>query len=141
MFPSLTFSRTRFAALRVLAGVVGALCLLLAAATTFASAGPSGDAATSQPLPMRLATGTWALAVPLSWLGTPVTGIRTGDKVDLLAVRMGERPLAIPLAADLRVVSVEDAALVFEVDEEAATAIATARASNLLVLPLLRSSR
>ncbi len=117
--------------------------MLLASVVTMITAGPSsvGDAAAARALTARLAPATWAFAVPVAWLATPVGAIRVGEKVDLMAVRVGERPLAIPLAADLRVMSVDDGAIVFEVDEESATAIATARASSLLIVPLLRSTR
>jgi hypothetical protein len=37
--------------------------------------------------------------------------------------------------------SIDERAVVFEVDEESATAVATARASGLLLVPLLRSTR
>jgi len=70
-----------------------------------------------------------------------VAEVRAGQSVDLLAVRMGDRPLAIPIAADLRVMNVGDAAIVFQVDEDDATAIASARASGLLIVPLVRSTR
>jgi hypothetical protein len=35
----------------------------------------------------------------------------------------------------------DDRTVTFEVDEESATAIATARASSFLIVPLLRSTR
>jgi hypothetical protein len=47
--------------------------------------------------------------------------------------------MAIAIAADLRVMGADERAVVFEVDEESATAIATAHASGLLIVPLLRS--
>ena len=83
---------------------------------------------------------TWAIAVPTGWLAAPLAEARTGDSVDLLAVRSGDRPLAVAIAADLRVMSADERSVVFEVDEESATAIATARASGLLIVPLLRST-
>ncbi|TME68880.1 MAG: hypothetical protein E6I49_13000 [Chloroflexi bacterium] len=52
----------------------------------------------------------------------------------------GDRPLAVAIAADLRVMGADERSVVFEVDEESATAIATARASGLLIVPLLRST-
>jgi hypothetical protein len=91
-------------------------------------------------LAARLSTSTWALAVPTTWLAAPVADVRSGDSIDLLAVRTGDRPLAIAIAADLRVMSADERSIVFEVDEESATAIASARASGLLIVPLLRST-
>src|SRR5438128_2536922 len=80
-------------------------------------------------------------SLPLAWFEAPLAPVRIGDSVDLLAVRSGERPFAIPVAADLLVMDVLVDSVVFEVDEDAATAIATARASNMLIVPLLRSRR
>ena len=88
----------------------------------------------------RLSTSTWAIAVPTGWLAAPLAEVRSGDSVDLLAVRNGERPLAVAIAADLRVMSADERSVVFEVDEASATAIATARASGLLIVPLLRTT-
>ncbi|MGH2472072.1 MAG: hypothetical protein ACRDG6_06685 [Candidatus Limnocylindria bacterium] len=91
-------------------------------------------------LAQRLSVSTWAIAVPTGWLAAPLPEVRSGDRVDLLAVRTGDRPLAIAIAADLRIMSADERSIVFEVDEESATAIATARASGLLIVPLLRST-
>jgi len=142
MLPALTFGPRRLPPRRAVAWVAGAV-LLGAAAVAIITSAPSSvaDAAAARALTARLAPATWAFAVPVAWLATPVGAIRVGEKVDLLAVRVGERPLAIPLAADLRVMSVDDGEIIFEVDEESATAIATARASSLLIVPLLRSAR
>jgi len=98
------------------------------------------EAAARESLAQRLSPSTWAIAVPTGWLAAPLAEVRSGDSVDLLAVRGGDRPLAVAIAADLRVVSADDRAVVFEVDEESATAIATARASGMLIVPLLRST-
>jgi hypothetical protein len=101
----------------------------------------SADEATaSTSLAQRLSISTWALAVPTSWLAAPLAEARSGDSVDLLAVRAGDRPLAVAIAADLRVMGADERSIVFEVDEESATAIASARASGLLIVPLLRST-
>lgn len=88
----------------------------------------------------RLSVSTWAIAVPTGWLAAPLVEVRSGDSVDLLAVRTGDRPLAVAIAADLRVMTADERSIVFEVDEESATAIASARASGLLIVPLLRST-
>ena len=98
------------------------------------------EVSASGSLAQRLSTSTWALAVPLAWLAAPLAEVRSGDSVDLLAVRSGDRPLAVAIAADLRVMGADERSVVFEVDEESATAIVTARASGLLIVPLLRST-
>ena len=142
MLPALTFTRRRIPARRLIAAGT-ALALVLASATTARfSATPTTDdlASPSRPLTERLAASTWALAVPTAWLAAPIPQVRRGDSVDLLAVRQGDRPLALPIAADLRVMDTDDRTVVFEVDEVSATAIATARASGLLIVPLLRSA-
>jgi hypothetical protein len=127
---------------RAVAGAVG-VALLIASFATVILAPSSGQTETSanRSLTDRLAASTWAFAVPTGWLAAPLPEVHPGDSVDLLAVRIGERPLAVPIAADLRVMVVDDRSVVFEVDEESATAIATARASGLLIVPLLRSTR
>jgi hypothetical protein len=58
-----------------------------------------------------------------------------------MAIRTGDRAVAIAIAADLHVMGADERSVVFEVDEASATAIATARASGLLIIPLLRSTR
>ena len=143
MLPTLTFTRRRIPARRVIAAG-SAVVLALASATTarFSDSPTTADLASpSRPLTERLAASTWALAVPTAWLAAPLPEVRIGDSVDLLAVRQGDRPLAVPIAADLRVMGTDDRTVTFEVDEESATAIATARASSFLIVPLLRSTR
>jgi hypothetical protein len=76
----------------------------------------------------------------MAWLATP-SRLAPGDRVDLLGVRAGDRPSALPLAADLLVMEADPDRVVFEVDEDAATTIAAARASALVLVPLLRSTR
>src|SRR3989442_15372307 len=139
MLPALTFAPRRLPPRRVVAGVVGA-AMLLAAAVAMISAGPSsvGDAAAARALTARLAPATWAFAVPVAWLATPVGEIRVGEKVDLMAVCGGGRPPAIPFGPDPPVLSVDDGAIVFEVDEESATAVATPPAASFLIVPRLR---
>jgi hypothetical protein len=117
--------------------------LLIASLLSTLGASPphsAEEAAASAPLAHRLSPSTWALAVPTIWLAAPLAEVRSGDSVDLLAVRTGDRPLAVAIAADLRVMSADERSVVFEVDEESATAIASARASGLLIVPLLRSA-
>jgi len=88
-----------------------------------------------------LAPNTWALTIPAGWLATPLVGTRPGDRLDVLALRPGDRASATAIAFDLLVVSVDERALVVGCAAEDATAIAVARASGLLLVPLLRSTR
>jgi hypothetical protein len=142
MLPALTFVvRPRAPRRLIAAGVGGALLAVALAGSLLSGAGQTPASGQPQLLVDRLAPATWALALPSSWLAAPVAEVRSGQSVDLLAVRMGDRPLAIAIAADLRVMSVGDGAIVFQVDEDAATAIASARASGLLIVPLVRSTR
>jgi hypothetical protein len=142
MLPALTFvARPRATRRLIASGIGGALLAAALVGVVAGSAGPTSTTGQPEPLVDRLAPSTWALALPTSWLAAPVAEVRTGQSVDLLAVRAGDRPLAIPIAADLRVMSVVDSAIVFQVDEDAATAIASARASGLLIVPLVRSTR
>ena len=144
MLPVLTFTRPRIGAprRRMILAAAGTSLLVAAVISTLVSSPPASteDAAASRSLAERLSISTWALAVPTGWLAAPVAEVRSGDSVDLLAVRNGERPFAVAIAADLRVMSADERSIVFEVDETSATAIATARASGLLLVPLLRST-
>jgi hypothetical protein len=144
MLPALTFTPKRFgvARRRLVLATVGSTLVLASLLSTFVgSLSRSADeAAASTSLAQRLSMSTWALAVPTSWLAAPLAEARSGDSVDLLAVRAGDRPLAVAIAADLRVMGADERSIVFEVDEEGATAIASARASGLLIVPLLRST-
>jgi hypothetical protein len=144
MLPALTFTPKRFAVprRRLVLAAGGSTLVLASILSTFVGS-PSHsaeEAAASTSLAQRLSISTWALAVPTSWLAAPLAEARTGDSVDLLAVRAGDRPLAVAIAADLRVMGADERSIVFEVDEESATAIASARASGLLIVPLLRST-
>lgn len=144
MLPVLTFTPRRLAIGRrqILLGSAGIALLVLSIVSTVASppSRSAEEAAANRTLAQRLSTSTWAFAVPLAWLAAPLAEVRSGDSVDLLAVRSGDRPLAVAIAADLRVMEADERSIVFEVDEESATAIATARASGLLIVPLLRST-
>lgn len=144
MLPALTFTPKRYAtSRRRLILAAGGSALLIGSIVSTFVASPvrsSSESATSASLAERLSMSTWAIAVPTAWLAAPLAEIRSGDSVDLLAVRIGDRPLAVAIAADLRVMSADEGSIVFEVDEERATAIASARASGLLIVPLLRST-
>ena len=144
MLPILTFTPKRFVLgrRRLLLAVTGIGLLVLSLLSTLV-ASPSRSAdelAASKSLAQRLSVSTWALAVPVAWLAAPLAEVRNGDSVDLLAVRSGDRPLAVAIAADLRVMGADERSIIFEVDEESATAITSARASGLLIVPLLRST-
>ena len=142
MLPSLTFRVRRGPARRFLAGAAGGALLLASIGVSVLSSPPGTVNGSGEKLLRdRLSPATWALAVPLSWLEAPAPQVRRGDSIDLIAVRSGDRPLAIPLAADLLVMDVDDRSLIFEVDEDAASAIASAHASSLQLVPLLRSTR
>jgi hypothetical protein len=143
MLPALTFTPTRFAIprRRLLLAAGGSTLLVASILSTFFVPPRSEDEeAARTSLAQRLSMSTWALAVPTAWLAAPLAEVRSGDSVDLLAVRMGDHPLAVAIAADLRVMSADERSIIFEVDEESATAIASARASGLLIVPLLRSA-
>jgi hypothetical protein len=144
MLPVLTFTPRRVVVprRRLLLALGGAALLATSILSTLFSSPPrfGDEAVTSSSLAQRLSVSTWAIAVPTGWLAAPLAEVRSGDSVDLLAVRSGDRPFAVAIAADLRVMSADERAIVFEVDEESATAIATARASGLLIVPLLRST-
>lgn len=145
MLPALTFTPKRFSLTRrqLLVAAAGSTLLVGSILSTFVSppSRSADEAAASTSLAERLSMSTWALAVPTAWLAAPLAEVRSGDSVDLLAVRAGDRPLAVAIAADLRVMSADERSITFEVDEESATAIASARASGLLIVPLLRSAR
>ncbi|MDQ2914254.1 MAG: hypothetical protein M3T56_13480 [Chloroflexota bacterium] len=127
---------------RLLLAAAGTTMLVASILSTSATwLPPADEGVVNRSLAERLSMSTWAIAVPTAWLAAPLAEVRSGDSVDLLAVRSGDRPLAVAIAADLRVMSADERSIVFEVDEESATAIATARASGLFIVPLLRSTR
>ena len=144
MLPALTFTSRRVAVPRrrlILAAGGGTLLVASMLSTLLATPLRLAEApAPSGSLAQRLSMSTWAIAIPMGWLAAPLAEVRSGDSVDLLAVRSGDRPFAVAIAADLRVMSADERSIVFEVDEESASAIATARASGMLIVPLLRSS-
>lgn len=89
----------------------------------------------------ELRPATWAMHVPAAWLAAPVPRLHRGDQLDILAVRVGDRAYTVPVAYAVVVLSSDDRGLVLEVDENDASAIATARGGGMLLVPLLRSSR
>ncbi len=138
MLPALTASRRRLSRRRIALGAASALLTLGALGAEM-----SGAAAPTPPpsLADSLAPSTWAMTLPVAWLAAPVPRVGTGDLIDILAVRQGERAYAVPVAYAARVVTADERGLVLELDEEGASAIAIARGGGLLLVPLLRSTR
>ena len=121
----------------LLTGCSAAL-VVAAVATQVATTTPTPVA---QSLAEQLRPATWAMHVPTAWLAAPVPSVRRGDQLDILAVRPGDRAYTVPVAYAVAVVASDERGLVLEVDENDASAIATARGGGLLLVPLLRSSR
>lgn len=141
MLPSLTMRVRRFPRLprwRIGLGG-GALVLTFVALLAPFPADPPSHAQAS--LAARLPESSWALAVPTSWFAAPLSGLREGDRIDVLALKASERPTAAAIAHDLEVMSIDERTLVLAVGAFDATAIATARAGGQLIVPLLRSER
>lgn len=138
MLPALTSSRRRLPVRRIALGAVSALLTVAALGAQM-----SGAVAPSPPpsLAESLAPSTWAMTLPAAWLAAPVPRVSTGDLIDVLAVRQGERAYAVPVAYAARVVTADERGLVLELDEEGASAIAIARGGGLMLVPLLRSTR
>ena len=140
MLPSLSLiARHRRIPRRPALAVAG--MLVLAAAALFGPAPSEAGVTSTASVADTLAPDTWALTVPTAWLATSVGGARPGDRLDVLALRTGDRATATAIAFDLLVVSVDERGLIVGCVAEDATAIAVARASGLLLVPLLRSTR
>jgi hypothetical protein len=138
VLPALTTSRGRIPKRRLALGAASALLTLAALGAEMGSAA----APTAQPsLAESLAPSTWAMNLPVAWLAAPVPRVRTGDVIDVLAVRQGERAYAVPVAYAARIMAADERGIVLELDEEGASAIAIARGGGLLLVPLLRSTR
>lgn len=135
MLPSLTAPRRRLTG-RVVLVMLSAVFALAA----LASLAPTPEAAPPS-LADALAPSTWAMAIPITWVASAPSGLQAGDRIDVLAMRSGDRAYALPIAFGLRVMSLDAASLVLEVDEDDAIALATARSGGLLVVPILRSTR
>jgi hypothetical protein len=138
MLPALTASRRRLPARRV---VFGAASALLALGALGAQMGGAAAPAADTSLAQSLAPSTWAMSLPSAWLAAPVPRVRTGDMIDVLAVRQGDRAYAVPVAYAARIMAADERGIVIELDEEGASAIAIARGGGLLLVPLLRSTR
>ena len=139
MLPSLTATARRAPRRRVLAGAASLAlfaCALLGQGMT--ASAPATEAAS---LAERLPSSSWALAIPNSWFAAPAAGLRPGDRIDIVALRSSERPTANAIAFDLVVMSADERTLVVGLSAFDASAIAVARASGQLIVPLLRSTR
>ena len=138
MLPAMTVPRVVLPHRRALLAGAGAALFALAFVTQLA-----GEAASPPPasLAAQLAPGSWAMTVPASWLAAPVPAVRSGDLLDVIAVKQGDRAYAAPVAFAVAVVSSDARGLVIQVNEDDANAIALARAGGLLLVPLLRSTR
>ena len=88
-----------------------------------------------------LEPGTWAISVPITWFAAPIGGLRPGDRLDFLAIRPGERAAATAIAFDMLVISADDRSVILGSGADDVTALGVARASGLLLIPLLRSTR
>jgi hypothetical protein len=120
---------------------LGAASALLTLAALGAEMGRTATREVQASLAESLAPSTWAMNIPVAWLAAPVPRVRTGDVIDVLAVRQGERAYAVPVAYAARVMATDDRGIVLELDEEGASAIAIARGGGMLLVPLLRSTR
>jgi hypothetical protein len=140
MLPSLTTAARRRPRRRAILGGIGAA---LVAVSLLLSARGSAPPAGAAPAAMAdvLAPGTWAIAIPTSWFIAPIGGLRAGDRLDILALRPGERATATAVAFDLVVMSADDRAVTVGSGAGDVTALGVARASGLLLVPLLRSTR
>jgi len=138
VLPALTASRRRLPTRRVALGAASALLTVGALGIEM-----GGAAAPAPPASLAdsLAPSTWAMSLPAAWLAAPVPLVRTGDVIDVLAVRQGDRAYAVPVAYAARVMATDERGIVLELDEEGASAIAIARGGGLLLVPLLRSAR
>jgi hypothetical protein len=139
VLPSLTAVARRRPPRRAILGGAGAL---LVAASLIASlrAQPAAVGAAPETMADALAPGTWAISIPSGWLAAPIAGLRPGDRLDILALRPGEKATATAVAFDLVVLSADDRAVIVGTGADDATALGIARASGLLLVPLLRST-
>lgn len=120
-----------------------AAAVVAAAFAVLTAVAPASEPAPVKPVALadRLEPRTWAMALPLAWLATPLDGLRPGDVLDLIGTRTSERATASEIAAGLRVVAIDEQAVVVELTAADASAIAAARGRGLSFVPILRSSR
>jgi hypothetical protein len=125
-------------------GLLAVVALLLGAGAAVTAVAPAPAAPLPAPTPAlseRLGPRTWALAIPVAWLVAPIPGLRRDDVLDLLGTRPGERATATDVATGVRVMSVDERALIVELTADDASSIASARARGLSLVPILRSLR
>lgn len=140
MLPSLTAVARRRLPRRPLLGAGGAALLAISLLLSLHGSQPSVSA-TPSTMADALAPGTWAFSIPTSWLAAPIAGLHPGDRLDILALRPGEHATATVVALDLLVVAVDERAVIVGSGADDVTALGVARASGLLLVPLLRSTR
>jgi len=140
VLPSLTAVARRRPPRRTILGAVGAF-LLAASLVASLHGEPAAVGAMPGTMADSLAPGTWAFSIPSAWFTAPIAGLRAGDRLDILALRPGEKATAAAIAFDLLVVSADDRAVIVGTGADDATALGVARASGLLLVPLLRSTR
>ncbi len=142
MLPALMVQARRRPPRRALLVAGGAL--VLAAALLIALSPSVGPARAAPPPPSvseALEPGSWAVSVPTSWFAAPISGLRPGDRIDVIGLRPGERPTARAVALDLRVMSADERTVVVGTGAEDAAGLVIARASGLMLVPMLRSTR
>ncbi len=141
MLPSLTaMAARRRPPRRAILAAGGAALLALSLLFSARDASSPADVAPGT-IAGALPPGTWAMSVPTSWFIAPIVGLRPGDRLDILALRPGDRATATAIAFDLLVVSADDRAVIVGSGADDVTAVDVARASGLLLVPLLRSTR
>jgi hypothetical protein len=138
VLPALIASRRPLARRRLMMGAASAL-LALAAVGASVSANPAPAREVS--LAMSLHPSMRALAVPSTWFAAPLPRVRVGDVLDIEAVRTGEKAYSIQVAVAARVLSSDERGVVIEVDENDAGLLVNARATGMLIVPLLRPDR
>jgi hypothetical protein len=143
MLPSLTAAARRRPTRRAIRSIAGAGGAMLLSVSLLVMAHGSTPAPTASPAAMAdaLAPGTWAIAIPTSWFAAPIGGLRPGDRLDILALRPSEHATATAVAFDLVVMSADERGVIVGSGADDATALGVARASGLLLIPLLRSTR
>jgi len=137
MLPALTVPR-RVALPRRAIGLAASAVLALTALVAQAVASPATPA---RGLADELGPATWAMNVPASWLAAPAPPLRAGDAIDVLALRPGDKPYAVPVAYGVTVLAASERGLLLQVDDVDASALASARSGGLQLIALLRSTR
>ncbi len=138
MLPSLTLPTRRRVPLRP---AMAALAAVLIVAALLPRASAPAPPPAPPPLATRLDEATWAIAVPLSWFAAPVPAARVDDRVDVIAVKVGDLGAVYPLALDATVLTLDERTLVIGVRADDAAQIAMGRANGLVMVPILRSRR